>query len=568
MSDTGSPPEPAATVGSPPSAAPPGAAGAGSTGTAPGSATAGVARSAGLVGIATMASRILGLARDWVFLVTFGAGHQMDAYNVAFRFPNLVRDLFAEGAMSAAFVPTFTRELHTKGREAAWELGRIVITGLVVATGVISILGIVFAGPLTRVIAPEYAAVPGKLELTTALTQVMFPFLALIAVAVACMGMLNSLRSFFIPALAPAMFNVACIASAYAIVPFMDDLGWDPMVGLAIGTLAGGVGQILLQWPSLVREGFRFRPHFAFADPRFREIVRLMIPGTLGLAAAQVNQLVNVYLATSEGEGAVTYLGFAFRLMYLPIGIFGVSIATAAIPGISKHAAADDLDGVRNDVSQALRMMLMLNVPATLGLIALAGPIVELLVEYRKMTPENTAGIAAALMGYAPGLVGYSAVKIASPTFYALKDARTPVVIGLVTIVLNVILNLALVRSLSYAGLALGTGIAALANAGMLFWLLRRRLGGLDDRRVLTALTKVVVASLIMAAVAWGLEHQLAERWAGAEPWRRGVRVFLAIGAGMGVLALAARALRLHEFQVAFGRVTGRLGRLAGRRRG
>ena len=534
----------------------------------PGTATAGVARSAGLVGIATMASRLLGLLRDWVFLTAFGAGHVMDAYNVAFRLPNLVRDLFAEGAMSAAFVPTFTRELHNKGKEAAWELGRIVITGLLVVTGAITVAGILLAGPLTAYIAPEYAATPGKLELTTTLTQIMFPFLMLIAVAVACMGMLNSLRSFFLPALAPAAFNVVCIASAFLIVPFMPALGWHAMVGLAIGTLLGGVAQVALQWPALIKAGFRFRPQLAFGDPRFREVVRLMIPGTLGLAAAQVNQLVNVYLATSEGEGAVTYLGFAFRLMYLPIGLFGVSIATAAIPGITRHAAADDMQGVRNDVSQAVRMMLMLNVPASFGLMCLAGPIIELLIEYRNVNAQNTAGIAAALMGYAPGLVGYSAVKIASPTFYALKDSRTPVTIGMACIVLNVALNLVLVRtSLSYAGLALGTGIAAIANALMLFWMLRRRLGGLDEGRVIPSLVKVLLASSAMAAVAWGVEHQLALRWAGDEPWRRAVRVGLAISLGLGTLALTARLLRLHEFQVAFGRVWGRVaGRLSRRR--
>jgi putative peptidoglycan lipid II flippase len=551
------------------SGVPPADAGASTAPAQPGTPTAGMARSAGLVGVATMASRLLGLLRDWVFLTAFGAGHVMDAYNVAFRLPNLVRDLFAEGAMSAAFVPTFTRELHSKGKDAAWDLGRIVITGLIVVTGVITLAGILLAGPLTRWIAPEYAATAGKLELTTVLTQVMFPFLMLIAVAVACMGMLNSLRSFFIPALAPAMFNVACIASAYLIVPFMPGLGWHAMVGLAIGTLLGGVAQVALQWPALSRAGFRYRPRFAFGDPRFREIVRLMIPGTLGLAAAQVNQLVNVYLATSEGEGAVTYLGFAFRLMYLPIGLFGVSIATAAIPGITRHAAADDHEGVKADVSQALRMMLMLNVPATFGLMALAAPIVQMLVEYRQINAQNTLGIAAALMGYAPGLVGYSAVKIASPTFYALRDARTPVAVGMACIILNVVLNLLLVRTtLSYAGLALGTGIAALANAGLLFWMLRRRLGGLDDRRVLTALAKILVASGIMAAVAWGIEHELAIRWAGDEAWRRAIRVTLAISAGLGTLALSARALRLHEFQVASGRVWSRVaGRLARARR-
>jgi putative peptidoglycan lipid II flippase len=508
-----------------------------------------------------MASRVLGLLRDQVFLTTFGASHAMDAYNVAFRLPNLVRDLFAEGAMSAAFVPAFTRELQARGREAAWELGRTVISGLVVATGVICLVAILLSRPLTAWIAPGYAEVPGKLELTATLTAIMFPFLMLIAVAVACMGMLNALRQFFIPALAPAMFNVASIASVFLIVPLAMAAGWDPMVGLALGTLAGGAGQVLLQWPSLRREGFRFRFRFAPRDPRFREVVALMIPGTVGLAAVQVNQLVNVYLATDEGKGAVTYLGFAFRLMYLPIGLFGVSIATAALPAISRFAMSDDEDGIRSQVSQALRMMLMLNVPATFGLIVLAVPIIELIVEYRAISPEDTIGIAAALIGYAPGLVGYSAVKIASPTFYALKDSRTPVVVSMISIALNIALNLALVRVMSYQGLALGTGIAALANAGMLFWLLRRRLDGLDDRRVFVALAKVLIASSVMAAAAWGIEHTLSQAWPSSSAWARLVRVGLAVGGGMATLALAARLLRLHEFEVAFARVVARLGR-------
>ena len=508
-----------------------------------------------------MTSRVLGLLRDWVFLTSFGAGHLMDAYNVAFRLPNLVRDLFAEGAMSAAFVPAFTRELQTNGREAAWDLGRIVISGLLVATGIIALVAVVFAPALTGWIAPAYAEVPGKLELTTLLTQVMFPFLMLIAVAVACMGMLNALRQFFMPAMAPAMFNVASILSVFLIVPIVTWAGWNPMVGLALGTLAGGAGQVLVQWPSLRREGFRFRFQFAPNDPRFREIVALMIPGTIGLAAVQVNQLVNVFLATNQGEGAVTYLGFAFRLMYLPIGLFGVSIATAALPAISRSALSQDLDGVRMQVSQALRMMLMLNVPATLGLIVLAAPIIELIVEYKAISPEDTLGMAAALIGYAPGLVGYSAVKIASPTFYALRDARTPVIVSVVSIALNIVLNVALVRVMSYQGLALGTGITALVNATLLFWLLRRRLNGLDDRRVAIAFAKVLVASMVMAAAAWGIEHVLSARWPAEHALARLVRVGLAVSGGLVTLGLSARLLRLHEFEAAFGRVISRFSR-------
>lgn len=518
-----------------------------------------LARSAGLVGLATMASRLLGLLREQVFLISFGPG-PMDAYNVAFRLPNLVRDLFAEGAMSAAFVPTFMRELHQRGRDAAWQLGRVVISGLVVAAGAVAVMGIVFAEPLTRFVAGGFAQVPGKLELTTTLTQVMFPFLTLVAVAVACMGMLNATRRFFLPALAPAMFNVASILSVFLVVPLMPMFGWDPMVGLAIGTLLGGAGQIAIQWPALRREGFHFRFQFAPRDPRFREVAALMIPGTVGLAAVQVNQLVNLYLSTHEGEGAVSYLTFAFRLMYLPIGLFGVTIATAVLPSIARHAAADDTPAIRDDLSHALRMMLMLNVPATFGLMALAVPITELLVEYgRRMTSANTLGVAAALMGYAPGLVGYSAVKIASPTFYALRDSRTPVAVSVSSIALNIVLNVMLVRTMSYPGLALGTGLAALFNAGALLWLLRRRLGGLDDRRVLVSLGKVMVASLVMAAAAWGVEHALSIAWPTSQVMARLARVSLSVGSGLLTLALMARVLRLREFEAAFGRVMSKL---------
>jgi putative peptidoglycan lipid II flippase len=516
-----------------------------------------LARSAALVSVATMASRVLGLLRDQVLLVVFGSD-KMDAFQIAFRLPGLVRDLFAEGAMSAAFVPTFTRELKRDGKRAAWELGNLVISGLLVATLIISILGIVAAGPLTHWIAADYAKVPGKLEATTRATQVMFPFLTLIAVAVACMGMLNALRWFFVPALAPAAFNVMSILSVFIVVPLMAPLGWDPLVGLAIGTLLGGLGQVAIQAVPLWREGYRFHFHFAPRDSRFREVIGLMAPGTIGLAAVQVNQLVNMWLATHEGSGAVSYLNLAFRLMYLPIGLFGVSIATAALPMIARHAADDDHPGMRDAVSQALRMMLMLNVPATFGLIALARPIIEMLVQYGKITSHDTSGMALALICYAPGLVGYSAVKIASPTFYALRDSRTPVAISVLSIVVNIALNVTLVRFLSFGGLALGTSIAALVNAGLLFWLLRGRLDGIDGRRVSVALLKIVAASIVMAIVAWGIEHELSVLWAGHGAFRRLVRVGLAVSGGLGTLVIMARLLRLEEFDRAFNRVLGR----------
>lgn len=485
---------------------------------------------------------------------------QMDAYNVAFRIPNLLRDLFAEGAMTAAFVPAFTRTVSARGLEQAWRLGNLVINALIIITGVIVVLGIIFAEPITAAIsASEYAAIPGKFELTVDLTRVMLPFLTTVAVAVAMMGMLNSLHRFFIPSLSPAMFNVATICSAVALVPLMPRLGLPPIMAIAIGTLLGGLGQIAVQWPVLRREGFRYRPIVDFADPDLRQILRMMIPGTVGVAAVNINVLVNTLLATQQEQGAVSWLGYAFRLMYLPIGLFGVSIATAALPEISRHAAVADLASIRNTVANALRMMLMLNVPAMVGLMILAEPIVALLYQRGAFTPADTSATAAALLFYAPGLLGYSIVKIASPTFYSLRDSRTPVIISVASVAVNLVLNLALVRVLGFRGLALGTAIAALFNAVVLLWLLRRRIQGLGGSRLFGSLAKIAIASAAMAVAARATSGWLLQVWPGDSEMLKTLRVGLAITAAVVTLAIAARLLRIEEFNEATRRIMRRL---------
>ena len=534
-----------------------------------------LARSAGLISIATLASRVLGLARDSVLAAIFGAGMAMDAYNVAFRIPNLFRDLFAEGAMTAAFVPTFTRTLNASGREAAWRLGNLVINALLLITGVIVILGIIFAEPITYALASGndmmagllagapgsegFDAVPGKIQLTTQLTRIMVPFLSMVAVAVAMMGMLNSLRRFFIPALAPAMFNVATIFCAVAVVPLMPLVGLPKIAGIAIGTLLGGLGQILLQWPLLRREGFRYQPILNFRDPDLLRILKLMGPGTLGLAAVQINVLVNTYLAALQEQGSVSWLGYAFRLMYLPIGLFGVSIATASLPDIARFANAGDHPGMRRTISGALRMMLMLNVPAMVGLIVLADPIVAMILERGNFTDVDTAATAAALMFYAPGLVGYSAVKVASPSFYSLGDSRTPVVVSVISVLANLGINLVLVRVLGYKGLALGTAIAAIFNAGALLVLLRGRIGGLEGRRIAVSLAKISIASLLMGAASWYTSQWLEGALGGRGEVEKIIRCLGSIAAGLVVLVASARLLRIAEFDEAFNRVVRRV---------
>ncbi len=508
----------------------------------------GVVRSAGVIGIATMTSRVLGLLRDQVFAYYFGAGDAMDAFRIAFRIPNILRDLFAEGALSAALVPTFTRALVAGDRNVAWRLASNVIGLLLLISGAIVAAGILFAEPLVNLYAAGFREVPGKIELTIRLMRLMFPFVAMVAIAAVLMAMLNALHRFFIPALSPAMFNVATIASAVIVVPLASSLGIEPIVAIAAGTLAGGLGQILLQWPAIRREGFRYRPVLDLRDPWLHEIGRLMVPGVMGLAAVQINLFVNSWLAASLGTGAVSWLDYAFRLMYMPIGLVGISIATASLPTISAHAATSDDAGVRHGVSRGLRLMVMLNIPAMVGLIVLATPIVALIFEHGRFTPADTAATAAALACYAPGLIGYSAVKLISPAFYAMGNSRIPVMASAASVALNIALNLLLVRSLGHRGLALGTATAALLNAGILIWLLRARLGGLEGGRLFNAVTKISIASIAMAFAAYYAERFLHIPFGGRDVVAQAVRVFGAIAVAVVVLAFSSHVLGVEEF--------------------
>lgn len=510
--------------------------------------------------IATLLSRVLGVVRDIALTSAFGASREMDAFNVATRIPNLVRDLFAEGAMSAAFVPTFTRHLKEKGEASAWRLGSNVINALIVVTGTLVVLGMVFAYPLADFYTDD-AKFAGNLSLTATLTQWTLPFLTMVAIAVAQAGMLNSLRQFFIPAVSPAMYNVAIILSALVLVPFAPALGIEPITAIAIGTLLGGLLQVMAQWPALRAAGYRYQPILDFKDPGLRQVLLLMGPGTIGVAAAQINLAVNTWLATSQGEGSVTVLNYAFRLMYLPIGLFGVSVATAAIPELAREALVKGFDDMRRTISSSLRMMLVLSVPSMVGLAVLGRPIVQLLFERNEWTPDATSATAWALLMYAPGLVGYSVVKIASPSFYALRDARTPVLVSMLTVGVNVALNLWLVRVMGFGGLALGTAIASLVNAGLLMGLLAHRIGGIDTPRVLVTFIKTALASCAMGAAAWWLHGWLAGMVGDDNVFTRAIAVGGAIGGAILVLMLAAKILRLAEFEDAMSAILRRVRR-------
>jgi putative peptidoglycan lipid II flippase len=523
-----------------------------------------LARSAGLFGLAAVTSRILGLVREQVMAYYFGAGDANDAFRIASRIPNLIRDLFAEGAMSAAFIPTFTRELTLHGRERAWRLANSVINALLIVTGVIVVLAVVFAGPLVSLYASNYNEVPGKLELTIYLARIVTPFLTLVAIAAVLMGMLNSLGHFFVPALSPAMFNVAGIVMAVTLIPFAPSLGVPPITILAVATLVGGLAQLAIQWPPLRREGFRYRPTLDLKDDGLRRVLLLMGPGTIGMAATQINVFVNSVLATSQGTGAVSWLDFAFRLMYLPIGLFGVSIATAATPAIARMVAEHDFARIRSTLAQGLGLMFFLNVPATVGLIVLARPIIAVIFERGRFTPEDTLATAAALQLYAIGLIGYSVVRIISPTFYALGRSRVPVMVSISLVFVNVGLCISLVRVMGYRGLALGTSITAIINAGTQLFLLRREIQGINGSRLAASFARVAVASALMGVATYGANRAMLDALPGAALSTQIIRLLTTMTIALSVLTVAAQLLRIEEYRDARDLVLGRLKRMVG----
>jgi putative peptidoglycan lipid II flippase len=472
-----------------------------------------LARAAGIISLATFLSRVLGLIREQVFAAFFGAGLAVDAFQVAFRIPNLLRDLFAEGAMSAAFVPTLTQVQEKQGPEAAMRLANLVINFLLVAVSAICLLGILFADPVVHLMAPGFGRVPGKLELTAQMTRITSPFLLFVALAAAVMGVLNTRRVFFIPAIAPTMLNLALIASGFLIAPLCPRFGLEPIVGMAIGAFLGGLGQLLIQVPELYRQGFRWRPAISFRDPGVVRIVTLMAPAAVGLAATEVNIFVNTFLASLLPQGSVSWLNYAYRLMQLPIGLFGVAIATVTLAEVSRHAARREMPELKRTMSFSLRFGLFLTLPATMILIALAHPIVALLYQHGRFGPDDSWQTAQALWGYAVGLAAFSAVRVLVPVYYSLGMTRIPVTISFVTIAVNIVLNVVLMGPLQHRGLALATSVASVVNFVLLFEMLRRKIGPLGGGVLFQSASRIFLASALAAlaafAAATGVERLL-----------------------------------------------------------
>jgi putative peptidoglycan lipid II flippase len=534
-----------------------------------------VVRSAGIVSAAVFLSRVTGLVREMVMARLFGAGAVYDAFLLGFRIPNLARDLFAEGALSAAFVPTFTEYLATKGKAEAARLSNLVATAVILSVGSFCLLGVFFSPELVKLLAPGFAMVPGKFELAVTMTRIMFPFLLLVALAAQAMGVLNASNQFGVPAMASTFFNLGSVGFGLALGFWAGPrLGISHIEGMAYGVVLGGALQLFYQAPSLHHRGFMFRPQIDWSHPGLRHIIRMMGPAILGSAAVQINVMVNTNLASGIADpvrgvdGPVSWLGYAFRFMQLPLGLFGVAIASAMLPSIARSAAPERLDEFRQTLSRSLGTVFLLTVPSSVGLVVLGQSIIGAIYQHGKFELYDTQQTALALSFYAMGLAAYSALKVVTPAFYALRDSRTPMVISLCSILINYLVasNMIHLGGLRHAGLALSTSLVALFNFLALFWILRKRINGIYGRNLLSSLLKTIAASAAMGALVFLSSRSIAA-WLGIGRWGRLADLAVSLPLGLVVYYAAARLLKISELDLATQAAGGRLGRWLGPRR-
>lgn len=535
-----------------------------------------VAKSAGIVSIAVMFSRVLGLVREQVFAYYFGAGFLMDAYIVAFRIPNVLRDLFAEGALSAAFVKVFTDYQINKSEQEAWKLASLVLNALVVVLSLFTLLGI-FLTPYLLPHLVEFS--PEKTALAVSMTQIMFPFILLVAMAALAMGVLNTKGVFGIPASASTVFNITSIVFGLIFAFWLSGGGWASstdknaipsfasqwaIVGMSIGTLIGGGAQFLIQVPSLFKVGFRFTPLLSFTDEGVKRVMSLMAPAILGTSAVQINVLVNTYFV-SQFDGAQGWLNYAFRLMQFPIGLFGVAIGTASVPVLSKMASEGRFKDFRDTLSSSLKLVFLMTLPSACGLVVLGEPIIRLIYERGKFHEGDTQMTAYALAGYSIGLTGYAAIKIISPAFYAINDAKTPMIIAVASIAVNALASYLFRNWLAdygygHVGVALATSSVALVNFFALAVFMRGKIKRLNGREIFSSFIRIAIASAIMSVVCYFSYHFIAKMVGISGLFAKLLDAFIPIALGGITFFLMAKLLKVEEVTKVYNAFARKLG--------
>jgi putative peptidoglycan lipid II flippase len=439
-------------------------------------------KAASTVSLLTLASRVTGLVRDLLMAATFGATALTDAFNIAFRIPNLFRRLFGEGAFSQAFVPALARSREQQGEEATRAMVDSVATVLFWLLALTCVLGVAGAPVLVWLLASGLRQDPQSFDAAVLMTRWMFPYIGFMSLVALAAGVLNTWKRFAVPAATPALLNLAMIAAAWLGAPWFGRMGIEPIYAMAGGVIVGGVLQLGVQWIALRRLGWAPRVGLgwaalraAWADPGMRGVARTMLPALLGVGVAQVSLLINTQIASWLTPGSVTWLGYADRLMEFPTALLGVALGVVLMPQLASAKAADDSGRYSAMLDWGLRLVVLLAVPSSVALLVFAEPLVATLFHYGAFRDSDVHQVALALAGYGVGLVGLVAIKVLAPGYYASQDMRTPVRIAIVVLVITQLLNLALVPWLKHAGLALSIGLGALVNATWLLIGLRRR---------------------------------------------------------------------------------------------
>jgi putative peptidoglycan lipid II flippase len=460
-----------------------------------------ITKAATAIGTGTLLSRFLGFFRDMVIAHFFGAGLAADAFFVAFRLPNLWRRLVGEGSLTISFIPVYTEYLTQRSEEETREVTHIAFTIAGVVLLVLTLLGILFSPFLIRLIAPGFALIPEKFQLTVTLNQIIFPYLFFMGLFALSMGILNSLRQFFASAIAPIFLNISIIIS----VLLFHSVFQKPVMTLAFGVLAGGIIQFLFQIPFLVKKKVSFRFNFNFRHPAIKRIGRLMIPGLIGTAVYQINVFIDTIFASFLPSGSVSYLFYADRLMEFPLGIFAIAIGMASLPSLSGLASQGKLEEFKNTLSFAFRLTSFISIPAMVGLIALKTPIVNLLFQRGVFDHTATGMTAKALLCYSVGLWAIAGARTIAPAFYSLQDTRTPLKIAIVCMAANVVLITIFIffTPLKHAGLALATSLSSILNLVLLFRKLGPKLGEIDMGKNIRCLFQILLCSLPMGLVGY-----------------------------------------------------------------
>ncbi|HWB03500.1 MAG TPA: murein biosynthesis integral membrane protein MurJ [Verrucomicrobiales bacterium] len=473
------------------------------------------AKTTGIVALAIMCSRVLGLIREIIFAALF-KGFTRDCFIAAFRIPNLLRDLFAEGALSTAFVTVFSQKLKKDGDQAAWLLAHRVLSLTTVFMSAVCLLGIIFSRQIVSVLCGDWNA--EKQEFTTRLTQIMFPFILMVSLAALVMGILNAKKVFGAPAMASSFFNIFSIAGGCLLAWLMGPNDQWAMIGFSIGTLTGGMAQLAVQFPALRRIGYAFRFDRHWKDPDVRRILLLMVPSIIAGSSVQINVFLNtIFVAKLEQQdGPMSWLNVAFRLMQLPLGVFGVAVATVTLPVLSRVALEGMTPKVREVLGTGTRLVVFLTLPCAVGLFVLAHPIIAVLYEHGKFLPHETAGAAGALRWYSVGLVFYACLKVVQPAFTAIGRNRIPMYVAFLSIAVNAGLNYYFVVHLhkDHTWLALTTAVVACLNFVLLYSILTKIAGGLENHKLLDSLMRQQAPVIVLGVIAWlGWHYVLEPRW-------------------------------------------------------